>query len=224
MDYPPTSFFHFDFWCVFEISSRFIIFFSIKQCRILSFRTHYPVHISVDMFPPPLRSDLLSKCFSNFSEQCIRVPWEKLQHPFELTLFISTAVIYCPLCCWQKWSPGSSGSKQRARWIIHSWPLTLARTNLSSAPGNPYPTLLLFSFSFLCPLSLLSVLLLSFILVFFLQRLLVRCMSNDQFLHRCLQKKNGFGDCFQVHCLCRAQPSVCVFAYMCTCIAYVVRT
>lgn len=79
------------------------------------------------------------------------------------------------------------------------------------------------SLSFVLCLCCLCFCCLSF-LFFFLQRLLVRCMSNDQFLHRCLQKKNGFGDCFQVHCLCRAQPIVCVFAYMCTCIAYVVRT
>lgn len=42
----------------------------------------------------------------------------------------------CVLCCrWQRWSRGSSGSRQRARWITHSWPLTLDRTNWSSVPG-----------------------------------------------------------------------------------------
>lgn len=71
-----------------------------------------------------------------------------------------------PLCCcvlwcrWQRWSRGSSGSRQKARWITHSWPLTPARTNWSSVPGNPNQVLF---FSFVLPLPLCSLLSFSFV-------------------------------------------------------------
>ena len=137
---------------------------------------------------------------------------------------VNSALWLAHCCCvlwsrWQRWSRGSSGSRQRARWITHSWPLTPARTNWSSVPGNPYLSL---SFSLpSCLCLLLSVFLWSCLsFPCFFQCLLVHCMSNDQFLYRCLQKpeKNGFGDCFQVYCLCQAQPSVCVCVYMCMCV------
>lgn len=50
---------------------RLIIFFSIKRCGILSFISHYPVHISIDMqnnffFFIQLRSDVFSEHSFNF--------------------------------------------------------------------------------------------------------------------------------------------------------------
>lgn len=50
---------------------RLIIFFSIKRCGILSFISHYPAHISIDMqnnffFFIQLRSDVFSEHSFNF--------------------------------------------------------------------------------------------------------------------------------------------------------------
>ena len=41
------------------------------------------------------------------------------------------------------------------------------------------------------------------------------------FLYRCLQtaEKNGFGDCFQIYCLCQAQPTVCVCVCVSVCLS-----
>lgn len=67
---------------------------------------------------------------------------------FKHRWFISITVINCALwladccrvlcCLWQRWSRGFSGSKQKARWITPSWPLTQGRMNWSSVPGKSH--------------------------------------------------------------------------------------
>lgn len=82
-----------------------------------------------------------------------------LQSKLQFSSAVKTWKAHCCTvlrCFLQRWSHGSSGSKQRAQWIIHNWPLTLARMNWLSVPGNLHPlcfslfSLLLLS-SFLLP-------------------------------------------------------------------------
>ncbi len=73
-DISATSLPHHFFTLIFRVSldsalCRLIIFIPIKRCGVLSFLTHYPVHISIDIQHDsffPLRSDVFSKCSFNF--------------------------------------------------------------------------------------------------------------------------------------------------------------
>lgn len=70
--------------------------------------------------------------------------WGTLQHHHKSVgpavsrhLDSSRLTLVASFCCtWQGWSRGFSGSKQRARWIIPSWPLIPARMNWLWVPGK----------------------------------------------------------------------------------------
>lgn len=106
--------------------------------------------------------------------------WARLipQPPSDNCSHKHCALIGSPLCCAlsasprQRWSRGSSGSRRRARWITHSWPLTPARTNWSSVPGIVNQHFSSAFFFFLIPSGLFFLLL----LLLFSSILLLSCL------------------------------------------------